>query len=167
MVLIADAGDALFGSIEIATRCNFLSSAYYASLGFAVPASIGVQLACPDTRPLVLSGDGSFQMTGMEISTAARYGLNPIIVVLNNGGYGTERPMLDGAFNDISAWQYSKIPAIAGKGKGFLVKTEKDLAEALEIARTEEDPCILEIILAKDDISEPLKRLTQSLKKKV
>ncbi len=166
-VLIADAGDALFGSIEIATQCNFLSSAYYASLGFAVPASIGVQLACPDIRPLVLSGDGSFQMTGMEVSTAARYGLNPIIVVLNNGGYGTERPMLDGAFNDISAWKYSKIPAITGKGKGFLVETERDLAEALEKARAEEDPCILEVVLAKDDISEPLKRLTQALRKKV
>jgi indolepyruvate decarboxylase len=106
-------------------------------------------------------------MTGMEISTAARYGLNPIIIVLNNGGYGTERPMLDGAFNDIPAWKYSKIPSITGSGRGYLVKTEKDLAEALEKARAEEKPCILEIILAKDDISEPLKRLTSSLKKKV
>jgi TPP-dependent 2-oxoacid decarboxylase len=166
-VLIADVGDALFGSIEIATTCNFLSSAYYASLGFAVPASIGVQLACPDARPLALSGDGSFQMTGMEFSTAARYGLNPIIVVLNNGGYGTERPMLDGDFNDIPVWQYSKIPAITGSGKGFLVKTERDLADALEMARAEEDPCILEVILAKDDISEPLKRLTRALRRNV
>jgi indolepyruvate decarboxylase len=167
MVLVADPGDSLFGSIEIATRCNFLSSAYYASLGFAVPASIGAQLARPDCRPLVLSGDGSFQMTGMEVSTAVRYGLNPIIVVLNNGGYGTERPMLDGAFNDISAWHYCKIPAVIGRGKGFLVKTENDLAEALEKALAQECPCILEVILAKDDISEPLKRLTESLKKKV
>jgi len=167
MVLIADVGDSLFGSIEIATQCNFLSSSYYASLGFAVPASIGAQLARPETRPLVVSGDGSFQMTGMEVSTASRYGLNPIIVVLNNGGYGTERPMLDGAFNDISAWHYCKIPEVIGSGKGFLVKTENDLAEALEKALAQEGPCILEVILAKDDISEPLKRLTASLKKKV
>lgn len=167
MVLLADVGDALFGSIEIATRCNFLSSAFYGTLGFAVPASIGVQLARPDTRPLVLSGDGSFQMTGMEVSTAARYGLNPIIVVLNNGGYGTERPMLDGAFNDIPTWHYSRIPAVTGRGKGFLVKTENDLAEALENARAQEGPCILEVILARGDISEPLRRLTEFLGKKV
>ncbi len=167
MMLVADVGDALFGSIEIATRCNFLSSAYYASLGFAVPASIGAQLACPDTRPLVLSGDGSFQMTGMEVSTAGRYSLNPIIIVLNNGGYGTERPMMEGSFNDIPSWRYSKIPAVTGSGKGFLVKTEKDLGQALEEARAEEGPCILEIMLEKGDISEPLRRLTRSLKKNV
>lgn len=167
MVLIADVGDSLFGSIEIATQCSFLSSAYYGTLGFAVPASIGVQLARPDTRPLVLSGDGSFQMTGMEVTAAARYGLNPIIMVLNNRGYGTERPMLDGAFNDIPPWCYSKIPEVAGKGRGFLVKTEGDLAEALEAARLEDDPCILEVILEKGDISTPLRRLTQALKKAI
>ncbi|MEZ4519921.1 MAG: thiamine pyrophosphate-dependent enzyme [Chloroflexota bacterium] len=39
-----------------------------------MPASIGVQLARPDLRPLVLVGDGAFQMTGMELATAARFG---------------------------------------------------------------------------------------------
>ena len=65
---------------------EFLGSAYYASMGFAVPAAIGAQMANPEFRPLVLVGDGAFQMTGMELATVARYGLNPIVVVLNNAG---------------------------------------------------------------------------------
>ena len=47
---------------------EFVSPAYYTSLGFAVPASIGIQLANPKLRSLVLVGDGAFQMTGMELA---------------------------------------------------------------------------------------------------
>ena len=90
-LIVADVGDALFGSATL-TTCRggqFLSPAYYTSLGFGVPGSIGAQLARPTLRPLVLVGDGAFQMTGMELSTVVRYGLNPIVVVLDNGGYAT------------------------------------------------------------------------------
>src|SRR5439155_8370379 len=68
-VVVADVGEALFGAIDlyIRQRTEFLGPAYYASMGFAVPASIGVQLANPKLRPLVLVGDGAFQMTGMEL----------------------------------------------------------------------------------------------------
>ena len=92
-----DVGDALFGAADlfIRHRTDF-GPAYYASMGFAVPASVGAQLANPELRPLVLVGDGAFQMTGLELSTVARYGLNPVVIVLNNFGYGTERPMQDG-----------------------------------------------------------------------
>ncbi|HEX4351110.1 MAG TPA: thiamine pyrophosphate-binding protein, partial [Verrucomicrobiae bacterium] len=94
-VVVCDVGESLFGAADLYIHrgTEFLGPAYYASMGFAVPASIGVQMANPHARPLVLVGDGAFQMTGMEISTALRYGLNPIVVVLNNRGYGTERPM--------------------------------------------------------------------------
>ena len=53
-------------------------------MGFAVPAAIGAQLANPRLRPIVIVGDGAFQMTGLEISTIIRFALNPIIIVLNN-----------------------------------------------------------------------------------
>ena len=90
MVVIADPGDALFGASDlyIHDSAHFLSSAYYASLGFAVPAAGGVQAAAPKLRPLVLVGDGAFQMTGMELSTAVRFRQNPIVIVFDNDGYG-------------------------------------------------------------------------------
>lgn len=111
MIVLADVGDALFAGADLIIRGNtrFLSPAYYASLGFAVPASIGAQLADRTLRPLVIVGDGAFQMTGMELSTALRYNLNPIVVVLNNGIYLTEQLMLNGDFNDLQPWNYSKV----------------------------------------------------------
>jgi TPP-dependent 2-oxoacid decarboxylase len=75
--VIADVGDCLFGlDLVIHRDTEFLGSAFYASMGLAVPACIGAQLANPKLRPLVIVGDGAFQMTGMEISTAVRYHLN-------------------------------------------------------------------------------------------
>jgi TPP-dependent 2-oxoacid decarboxylase len=79
-----------------------------------VPAAIGLQLANPQLRPLVLVGDGAFQMTGLELSTVARFGLNPIVIVLNNGGYVTERFILDGPFNDITPWNDYRLPEVLG-----------------------------------------------------
>ena len=114
--------------------------------------------------PLILVGDGAFQMTGMEVSTIARYGLNPIIIVLNNLGYGTERPMLDGKFNDVWLWQYSRIPEVLGVGRGFDVHTEDELETALNESRSHlESFCILDVHLDPQDISFTLKRLTDAL----
>ncbi len=116
-------------------RTEYLSPAYYASIGYSVPASIGVQLAEPGRRPLVLTGDGSFQMTGMELSTSVRFGLSPIVVILNNSGYGTFRPMIDGPFNDIQPWRYAEIVNIIGSGEGYTVSTEDGFEGALLAAK--------------------------------
>jgi len=82
MIVIADIGDALFGGLDLLVhdKTRFLSPAYYASIGFAVPGGMGAQFANPNLRPLILVGDGAFQMTGVELSTIARYGLNPLVI---------------------------------------------------------------------------------------
>lgn len=170
MIVIADVGDALFAGLDLFVhgKTRFLAPAYYASLGFAVPASIGAQFANPNTRSLVLVGDGAFQMTGMELSAIARYKLNPIVIVLNNRGYGTERPMLDGKFNDVLLWYYSRIPEIFGIGRGFDIRTEDELETALiESQAHTEDFCILDVHLDPQDTSPALKRLTHALGKLV
>jgi len=169
-VVIADVGDALFGAIDlfIRHRTEFLGPAYYASMGFAVPAAIGAQLANPILRPLVLVGDGAFQMTGMELATIARYKLNPIIVVLNNNGYGTERQMQDGPYNDVWPWNYSRLPEILGAGRGFIVKTEQELDRALVEAQLHTSSfCLVEIRLPKMDRSPALDRLAARLAKRL
>ncbi|MBT6561517.1 MAG: alpha-keto acid decarboxylase family protein [Candidatus Scalindua sp.] len=169
-VIIADTGDAMFGAMDmtIHRETKFLSPAYYASMGFAVPGSLGAQLANPNLRPLVLVGYGAFQMTGMELSTAARYKLSPIIIILNNSGYGTERPMLDGCFNDIKSWEYSCLPDILKAGRGFRIKTEDQLEEALQLSRQyTEDICILDVQVDSDDKSQALERMTKAMAKRV
>ena len=170
MIVVADVGDALFAGAELFVhqKSRFLAPAYYASLGFAVPASIGAQFANPNLRPLVLVGDGAFQMTGMELSTIVRYGLNPIIIVLNNLGYGTERPMQDGKFNDILLWNYSQLPKVLNGGKGFDIWTEDDLEIALMEAKNNHQAFyLLDVHLNPQDSSVALQRLTKALKDKV
>src|SRR6266566_1122584 len=169
-VVVADVGDALFGAIDlfIRQRTEFLGPAYYASMGFAVPASIGAQMANPKLRPLVLVGDGAFQMTGMELATATRYSLNPVVVVLNNCGYGTERHMQDGPYNDVWPWHYSRLPEILGKGRGWVVETEEQLNRALlEAGSWTESFCLLDVRLPPLDRSPALERLAARLAKRI
>jgi len=169
-VVIADVGDALFAGLDLRVHGNteFIAPAYYASLGFAVPASIGVQLAAPKKRPLVLVGDGSFQMSAMELSAAVRLGLNPIVVVFNNGGYGTFRPMIDGPFNDLQPWKYTDIVKVLGAGEGYAVLKEDELCVALAAAKkNSSSPTIIDVKLDKNDYSARMRQFTDNLKKRV
>ncbi|HNV85519.1 MAG TPA: thiamine pyrophosphate-binding protein [Candidatus Omnitrophota bacterium] len=168
-VVIADPGDAMFGGADLVIHgsAEFLAPAYYTSLGFSVPASLGAQLADPDIRPLVLVGDGAFQMTGMELGTIARFGLNPIVIILNNRGYGTERPMKDGPFNDIPFWKFSRLPEVLGAGLGFEIRTEDELENTLNVCRDAKEFCILDVLIDSQDISPALKRFTETLAKRV
>jgi len=171
VIVIADVGDSLFGALNLTIhgQTDFLSPAYYSSMGFAVPAAIGAQLANPILRPIVIVGDGAFQMTGMEVSTISRFALNPVIIVLNNNGYGTERPMVDGPFNDVLPWSYYRIPEVIGHGKGFVIETEGQLEEVLSAAENiySKELCILDVHLDIHDASPALQRLTEMLGKKV
>src|SRR5439155_11450909 len=169
-VVVADVGDALFGAADlfIHHRTEFLGPAYYASMGFAVPAGIGAQLANPKLRPLVLVGDGAFQMTGMELATAARYNLNPIVVVLNNHGYVTERQIQDGPYNDLWAWKYHRVSEILRAGRGIDAGTEEQLDQALlEAAKWQKSFCILDVRLRPLDRSPALERLAARLSKRL
>ena len=169
-IILADIGDALFGALDLPTlgEVRFIASADYSNMGFAIPGSLGAQLQNRALRPLVLAGDGSFQMTGMEISTAARYGLSPIIIVLNNHGYATERFFLDGPFNEILGWDYSRLPQVLGAGQGYLVETEEQLDAALRAAAADPStPALLDVRLARGDVSDCLKKLGERMGKTV
>ena len=170
MVVIADIGDALFGSADLvmSRRTEFISPAYYTSMGFAIPAAVGAGIANRDSRPLVVVGDGAFQMTGMELSTVVRQKLNPIVIVMNNKGYTTERFLLEGSFNDIQNWAYHKVPDVVGGGLGLEVRTLGELDDALAraIANTASFS-LLNVHLDPHDRSPALERLAQKLRSRV
>lgn len=170
MVVVADVGDCLFGAAELTIyrRTEFLSPAYYTSMGFAIPASIGAQVGNPNLRPIVLVGDGAFQMTCLELSTAVRHGFNPIVIVLNNKGYTTERFIQDGPFNDILNWDYHCLPDLLGSGWGFEIHNEGELDQALNAALAHRDAfSLLNVHLDPFDVSPALKRLGESLAKRI
>lgn len=163
--VVCDTGDSLFGAISLKTtkESRFLADAYYLSMGFAVPASVGACAAQPQSRVYCLVGDGAFQMTGLEVSTFAKYNMKPIICILNNDGYGTQRHIIDGPFNNIRRWEYAKIRDVINYGKSVRVTTKDQLQSALTEAEASDEMYIIEVILPKEDCSEPLRRLTTNL----
>jgi indolepyruvate decarboxylase len=171
-VVIADIGDSLFAATELVVRdqTEFISPAYYTSMGFAVPAALGVHVARSDRRAVVIVGDGAFQMTGMELSTLVRHRFPTIIILLDNGGYGTERFLHhDCDFcNDVHPWQYHKLPEVLGGGTGYEVHAEDELDAALNRAWADTSgPSLLQVHIAPDDISIALRRLAEKLRKRV
>ncbi|WP_233216379.1 thiamine pyrophosphate-dependent enzyme [Blastopirellula marina] len=167
-IVIADIGDSLFAATELVTRgrSEFLSPAYYTSMGFAVPATLGAQTARRDARILAVIGDGAFQMTGMELSTIIRHGYDPVIIVLDNHGYGTERWLHAGdwKYNEIHPWAYSKLPEFLRGGTGYEVSTEKEFHTALHTAWDDRKAMsIIHVHLPENDASPTLHRLGQRL----
>ncbi len=175
MVLLAEPGDAFCAAPDflIEEAENFIVQAYYASIGFCTPAALGVGLARPAKRPVVLTGDGALQMTVQEISTLIRQRCPAIIMVINNDGYLIERALhTDGAYNDLQPWAYSRLPGLfdpSGKAAfGVRVTTEEELAAALARAEQEKDMvCLIEAWLPNRDCSDGLRQLGQAFRGKV
>jgi indolepyruvate decarboxylase len=171
-IVIADIGDSLFAATELTTheRTEFVSPAYYTSMGFSVPAALGALANRPEARALVICGDGAFQMTGMELSTIVRQKLAPIIIILDNHGYGTERILHPGQweYNEIHPWKYAELPKVLGGGVGYEVRTEGEFTRALEAAwKNESSPSIIQVHIAENDCSVALQRLAERLGKRI
>ena len=164
--LLVDPGECLFASVDLPAPAWSLASAYYATMGYAVPAALGAGKA-DSRRPVVLVGDGAFAMTGMEAAAVAFHGVPAIIVIVDNGGYGTQRPMLDGPFNDIPSLAAEHLPAVFGRGRGWLVSTEEELANALAAAVASEQLEIVRVLVPRGLVSPALARLTGALAKRL
>jgi TPP-dependent 2-oxoacid decarboxylase len=113
-------------------------------------------------------GLGVVAVTGTELATHARLRLNPIVIVFDNGGYSTERFILDGSFNDISPWRFDKLGEVFGPLHGFAVTTEEEFEVALwQSLKITDAPCLLDVKLRPDDPSPGMRRLTERLRKKI
>ncbi|NUM55544.1 MAG: alpha-keto acid decarboxylase family protein [Candidatus Hydrogenedentes bacterium] len=169
-IVICDVGDSLFGASDLTVRSHteFLGPSYYASMGFAIPAALGAHVNKRKLRPIVFVGDGAFQMTGQELATIVRHKLNPIVIVLNNKGYSTERFIDDGPYNDILNWQYHRMPELLGAGWGAEARTEAEFDAALAQANeNDEGFSIINVHLDPYDSSRAMERLGRSLGKRV
>jgi indolepyruvate decarboxylase len=165
-LVFAESGDMLFGGIELRLRGGlYCAQGYYASMGFGTPAAMGAQIGT-GTRPIVLSGDGAFQMTGIEISHAPKHGLSPIVVVVNNGGWGMFRPVSPRQdLLEIPNWPYAELAQSWG-GVGFVAETASELRDALRAAHEVNEFVIIEARVPHDDISPISKRyIRESIRK--
>ena len=128
----ADVGDCLFTALDLVDT-DYVAPGYYASMGFAVPAALGIQ-AATGRRPVALVGDGAFQMTGWELGHARRCGWDPIVIVMNNGGWRMLSALRPGArYAELGTWDFAACGQALG-GVGTRIATRGELRRALDRA---------------------------------
>jgi indolepyruvate decarboxylase len=163
MPMTADIGDCLFTALEI-DNTALAAPGYYAGMGFGVPGGIGVAAATGE-RPLILVGDGAFQMTGWELGNCRRYGLDPIVVLFNNRSWEMLRVFQpESRFNDLDDWNFAAIaPALGGHGER--VATRRELIDALERAVARRGRfSLVEVMLPRGVTSRTLARFVAAFK---
>lgn len=164
-IVISDIGESLFGMIDVPVKNGqFLSMAYYTSMSFSVPGAVGVKFAKPEKRPIVIVGDGAFQMTGSEFCSHIRYNMNSIIIILNNRGYSTERAIMDGKFNDIHNWKYEKIVDLMNGGIGKYIKGTEEFNYFFNEALNDKDKSwVFNVQISPNDMSPVMKSIADKM----
>jgi indolepyruvate decarboxylase len=118
-ILVADTGTTSMGLgfVTMPEGSTFQNQTLWGSIGWATPAGFGAALAEPNRRTILVTGEGAHQLTAQEVCMFHRYGLKPIIFVVNNNGYLIERLLCkdpDIYYNDLAQWRYHALPAALG-----------------------------------------------------
>jgi indolepyruvate decarboxylase len=166
-ILIAETGVSLFSAAEMLMPqgTTFIGQTFYGSIGYTIGATLGATTAAPDRKIVLFVGDGSFQVTGQDLSTMIRNHLKPVIFLINNDGYTIERVVTDHPYNDIQPWHYHKLVDVFGGGLGLDVHTEGELEDALLQAKTADELVFIEIHTGRLDCPESLRKAGQSMAK--
>ena len=157
-----------FAPMKLPKGVNLYNQVLWGSIGWATPAAFGAAVAAKKNRVVLVTGEGSHQLTAVEISSMMRYGLKPIVIVLNNSGYTIERILCKNPmdlFNDIAKWNYSKLPSVF-EGNVWVdsAHTEKEFDEALLQAEIEQEKnmCYIEIFADKMDLPIMTKKIVEN-----
>jgi len=157
MPMACDVGDCLFTAMEM-DNTELVAPGYYATMGFGVPAGLGIQVAT-GRRPLVLVGDGAFQMTGWELGNCSRYGWDPIVLLFNNSSWEMLAAFHPGSdYTELNDWHYADMANSLG-GDGVRVHTRSELCRALDAAASNRGRFqLIEIMLPEGARSKTLER---------
>jgi indolepyruvate decarboxylase len=166
-IVIAETGVSLFSAAEMLMPegTTFIGQTFYGSIGYTVGATLGACMAAQNRQVILFVGDGSFQVTGQDLSTMIRNHLKPVIFLINNDGYTIERVISDHSYNDIQPWKYHKLVDVFGGGLGLDVRTEGELEEALTKAATADGLVFIEIHTDRLDCPESLRSAGQAMAK--
>ncbi|MEF8725009.1 MAG: indolepyruvate/phenylpyruvate decarboxylase [Candidatus Accumulibacter delftensis] len=162
--IASDIGDCLFTAMDI-EHTALVAPGYYATMGFGVPAGLGLQ-AATGQRPLILVGDGAFQMTGWELGNCQRYGWDPIVLLFNNASWEMLRTFQpESRFNDLGHWGFAEMAAGLG-GDGQRVGSRAELKAALDKAvATRGRFQLIELSIPRGVLSATLTRFVAGVKK--
>ena len=164
MPIASDVGDCLFTAMEI-EHTELAAPGYYATMGYGVPAGLGLQ-AATGRRPLILVGDGAFQMTGWELGNCRRYGWDPIVLLFNNASWEMLRTFQpESGFNDLDRWGFAEMAAGMG-GDGRRVATRAELKAALDKAvATRGRFQLIDVTIPRGVLSATLQRFVAGVKR--
>ena len=163
--VVVDTGDCLFAAVDVRAN-DVIGPGYYATMGFAVPAALGVEIAS-GRRPIVLVGDGAFQMTGPEISQAPVYGCRPVVIVFNNTRWEMLQAFFpDAKYNATVAWPFGQLADLWG-GRGFTVRTAGEFRRALAAAWESDRFSLIDVSLERGDVSPILRGFVQAFTARV
>ena len=164
MPIASDVGDCLFTAMDI-VQTPMVAPGYYATMGFGIPAGLGIQ-ATTGERPLILVGDGAFQMTGWELGNCRRYAWDPVVIVFNNASWGMLRTFQpETHYNDLDEWNFAAIAEALG-GHGQRVLTRRELRDALAVAVAGRGRFqLVEVMLARGAISPVLERYVSGIRR--
>lgn len=128
------------------------------AMGYAVPAAIGAKITFPERTVIGLVGDGGFLMTGQEIATAFQDGVAPVILVFNNGMYGTIRMYQERAYpgrvsgTKLTNPDFTKFIEAFG-GHGAVVEKDGELVPAFQRAVASGKPAVIEIRMNPEQVT--------------
>lgn len=162
--LACDIGDCLFTALSV-RPVPMVGPGYYASMGFGVPAGMGLQVTT-GRRSLTLVGDGAFQMTGMELGNCARLNIDPVVVVFNNASWEMLRVFQpETTYSAINTLDFAAFADALG-GRGHRVTTRRELAAAFAAATTERGRFqLIDVQLEKGAISDTLANFVAGVKR--
>ena len=170
-VIITDTGTSSLGLAlaQLPRGAEFHNQTLWASIGWATPATFGAAVGAPDRRLILITGEGSHQMTAQEISQLGRHGLRPIVFVLNNSGYLSERMLCKDmalSYNDIAAWNYAELPHALGCHGWFTARVNSCgvLDDALTTAEQADGGAYIEVITDRCEAPLMYKKLHENVK---
>ena len=130
-------------------------------MGFALPAAIGAKMACPDAEVWAIVGDGGFQMTQAELTTAAQEGIKINIAIINNGYLGMVRQWQEFfyerryAATPLRSPDFVKIAEAHGL-PGFRVAARAQVEDTVRLARASADTALIDFRVEQEDSVYPM-----------
>ncbi|MGZ8884611.1 MAG: alpha-keto acid decarboxylase family protein [Methylobacter sp.] len=165
-ILIQETGSSTFPMISARMPKDSViyNQLLWAAIGWATPAAFGAAIANPKRRLVLITGEGSHQMTVQEVGQFGRYGLKPIIFVLNNNGYLIERVLCENPeieYNDLAQWNYHQLPAALGCNSWYTarVTTCGELDAAIARAESSRTGAYIEVVTKKYDSHPTMKHI--------
>lgn len=142
---------------------TFLANPVWLSIGQGTPATAGAYFAT-GKRPVIVTGDGGFQMVSQTFSTLVRYNIPAVIIIIDNGSYAIEQFLLDGdyfleegrtalPYTRLNPWKYENMPQVYNGGYGFRAHTKRELKRILRMTKSiQSEPVVIAATVSDKDL---------------